>query len=77
VSDLVTTAEAAKLAGVTSAVVRMWRYRGLLLAAERRGRRPMYRPLDVLLAERATRTGVLAHYDDLPLRSAATGGVCP
>ena len=65
---LVTTAEAAELAGVSEAVIRMWRYRGHLRPAGRRGRRPLYDPVDVLLAERATRTGVVAHYDDLALR---------
>ena len=76
-SDLVTTAEAAKLAGVSQACVRMWRYRRLLPPSSYDGRRPLYHPLDVLLVERATRTGVVAHYDDLALRSDTTGVVCP
>lgn len=65
---LVTTAEAAELAGVSQTVIRMWRYRGHLRPAGWRGRRPLYNPVDVLLAERATRTGVVAHYNDLALR---------
>ena len=65
---LVTTAEAAELAGVSQTVIRMWRYRGHLRPAGWRGRRPLYDPVDVLLAERATRTGVVAHYNDLALR---------
>jgi hypothetical protein len=77
VNGLVTTAEAAALAGVSQACVRMWRYRGLLPPSSYDGRRPLYHPLDVLLVERATRTGVVAHTDDLLLRSVATGGVCP
>lgn len=65
---LVTTAEAAELAGVQPVHIRMWRYRGLLHRRGSHGRAPLYDPMEVLRVERATRTGVLAHYDDLALR---------
>jgi DNA-binding transcriptional MerR regulator len=67
-TTLVTTREAAELAGVSEVTVRMWRYRGLLRPRGRRVRSPLYDPMDVLMVERATRTGEVAHRDDLLLR---------
>lgn len=55
-NELISTTEAAALAGVTVAAVSNWRDRGILPAAgtDERGR-PLYRFIDVAKAERATR----------------------
>jgi len=55
-ASLVTTGEAAELAMVDAARGRDWKRRGLLTAAatDRRGW-PLFRPRDVLAAERLTR----------------------
>lgn len=55
-NELITTSEAATLAGVTVAAISNWRDRGLLAQSgtDHRGR-PLYRFLDVAKAERATR----------------------
>lgn len=70
VTTLVTTAEAARLAGVAPATIRTWRTRGLLRPRGMRGRSVLHDPREVLLAERATRTGVVAHHVDLVAYSA-------
>jgi len=53
---LVTTAQAAALAGVGPSAVRTWAHRGLLAASglDERGR-PLYRLRDVARAEQTTR----------------------
>lgn len=58
--DLTTTrwtvAQAAEAAQVTPNVVRNWKYRGLLTEAGRDFRgRPLFRAIDVIRAEKATR----------------------
>lgn len=54
--QLLTTAEAATLAGVSVHTVRQWVSRGHLLVADRDARgRPLYRWIDVAKAERFTR----------------------
>jgi DNA-binding transcriptional MerR regulator len=60
--DLLTTAEAAQLAGVSVDVIRQWKTRGHLPAAgnDQRGR-PLYRGIDVLHAEAATRKAARRH----------------
>jgi len=55
---LITTADAAQLAGVAPATVRDWQRRGLLKARGRRGRSSLWAADDVLDAE------VLAHRRD-------------
>lgn len=54
-ATLWTVAEAAEAAGVTADVIRAWCYRGRLTAAERRRGRPVFRAIDVIRAEKATR----------------------
>lgn len=53
--DLVSTNAAATAAGVAPGTIRSWASRGLLVAAVRRGGKPLYRVLDVLDAERDAR----------------------
>ena len=53
---LISTAEAAELAGVSAAVVRQWASRGILPRVGKAGRTTYYRLLDVAKAEHATRT---------------------
>lgn len=55
-NTLVTTAEAASIAGVKSAAIRMWKQRGLIKPAglDEKGH-PLYRLADIAKAERATR----------------------
>lgn len=53
--DLVDYSTAAKLAGVPETTVRQWKSRHHLEASAMDGRRPMFRPIDVLRAEAATR----------------------
>jgi DNA-binding transcriptional MerR regulator len=54
--DAITTTEAAELAGVKPAVIRQWKHRGQLAPiGETPAGRPLYRPIDVLRAEAATR----------------------
>ena len=54
--ELLTGPQAADLCGVGPATIRQWKCRGLLAPAglDERGR-PLYRQLDVALAEKATR----------------------
>lgn len=52
---LLTTAEAAKAAHVDEARIRDWDRRGLITPAAHADGRPVYRELDVLRAEAATR----------------------
>lgn len=61
--SLVTTAEAARHAGVSAAAVRQWASRGHLEATgtDDAGR-PLYRLLDVAKAERATRSHARRKY---------------
>jgi predicted site-specific integrase-resolvase len=55
-TTLWTTEQAAEAAQVNRNVVDNWRYRGKLEVAERDRRgRPLYRALDVIRAEKATR----------------------
>lgn len=55
-ATLWTVTEAAEAARVTPNVVHNWRYRGHLEIAERdRGGRPLFRAIDVIHAEKATR----------------------
>jgi DNA-binding transcriptional MerR regulator len=49
-----TTTEAAQAVGVEPGVIRIWAHRGHLKRINRSGR-PLYRALDVLAAEAATR----------------------
>lgn len=49
-----TTAEAAEAAGVTTAVIYQWKRRGKITPVNRCGW-PVYRALDILTAEAATR----------------------
>lgn len=49
-----TTAEAAEAVGVDPGVIRIWAHRGHLKRVNRSGR-PIYRAMDVLRAEAATR----------------------
>ena len=49
-----TTAEAAQAVGVEPGVIRIWAHRGHLQRVNRTGR-PIYRAMDVLRAEAATR----------------------
>jgi len=49
-----TTAEAAEAVGVDVGVIRIWAHRGHLKRANGSGR-PIYRAMDVLVAEKATR----------------------
>lgn len=54
--SLVTTTQAANLAGVTAATIRSWRSRGHLIPSQvDPGGRPLYRWIDVARAERRTR----------------------
>lgn len=56
-SRLWTTAEAARAAGVRADVIRAWKSRGHLEQASRNHLgQPLYRPVDVIRAEAATRT---------------------
>ncbi len=61
-NELVTTSEAARLAGVAVNTITTWRDRGTLTPAgtDDRGR-PLYRFLDVAKAERATRDRARRH----------------
>jgi len=53
---LVSTSEAAQIAGVSAATVRKWKQRGLIAPAGLDERnRPLYRMRDVALTERKTR----------------------
>lgn len=54
VSAVWTTAEAAEAVGVEPGVIRIWAHRGHLKRINGSGR-PLYRALDVLAAEAATR----------------------
>lgn len=55
-ATLWTVAQAAEAAGVTPHVVRNWKYRGVLEEAGRDWRdRPLFRAIDVIRAEKATR----------------------
>lgn len=55
-ATLWTVNEAADAAGVSPNVVHNWRYRGRLTVAERdRKGRPLFRAIDVIRAEKATR----------------------
>lgn len=55
-TELWTVAEAAEAAQVTPHVVRNWKYRGLLeQAGVNRQGRPVFRAIDVVRAEKATR----------------------
>lgn len=49
-----TTAEAADAVGVEPGVIRIWAYRGHIKRINGSGR-PLYRAMDVLAAEKATR----------------------
>jgi hypothetical protein len=52
-----TVAEAAEAAGVQPGVIRAWKHRGHLHAAAQDDRgRPLFRAIDVIRAEKATRT---------------------
>lgn len=53
--DLVDYPAAAKLSGVPEGTVRQWKSRHHLDPAGWDGRRPLFRPIDVLRAEAATR----------------------
>lgn len=53
---LLTTAEAAEAVGVEPGVIRVWAHRGHLKRANGRHGHPRYRLLDVLHAEKATRS---------------------
>lgn len=57
---LLTTAEAARAAHVDEARIRDWDRRGLITPAARADGRPVYRELDVLQAEAATRRAARA-----------------
>lgn len=58
-----TTAEAAEAAQVDPNVVRNWKYRGLLMPAKSDWRgRPLYRAVDVIRAEAATRKAARRSY---------------
>lgn len=52
---LLTSTEAATLAGVAASTIYTWKDRGILEPAKMRNGRPLYRVLDVARAERATR----------------------
>ena len=52
---LITSNEAATLAGVSASTIYTWKDRGILTPAAYRNGRPRYRVLDVARAERATR----------------------
>lgn len=55
-TTLWTTAEAAEAAGVAPGVIRIWAHRGHLKRANSaRARVPLYRAIDVVKAEKATR----------------------
>lgn len=54
-ASLITVAEAATLAHVAPSTVRSWAHRGSLTVADRQDGRPLFRPLDVLTAERDNR----------------------
>lgn len=59
--SLVTTTEAANLAGVSAATIRSWAHRRILEPAGREANgRPLYRWIDVARAERKTRDTVNA-----------------
>lgn len=49
------TAEAAEAVGVEPGVIRIWAHRGHLKRANGRQGRPLYRAIDVMNAEKATR----------------------
>ena len=77
-NDLLTTKEAAELAGVVPQAVRMWVKRGHLKVATYKGReirdeqgRPRYWRLDVAKAEYATRKRARFRRHDLQVASAA------
>ena len=60
--SLITTSEAAALAGVAVNTITTWRTRGLLTPAGQDDRgKPLYRFLDVARAERATRDKARRH----------------
>lgn len=60
--ELVTTSEAASLAGVAVNTITTWRNRGILTpAGSDTNGRPLYRFLDVAKAERATRDRARRH----------------
>ena len=54
-STLWTTAEAADAVGVDPGVIRIWAHRQHLQRANGKRGRPLYRAMDVLAAEKATR----------------------
>lgn len=58
--SLVSTVEAANLAGVTATTIRSWAKRGHLVPTCRENGRPLYRWIDVARAERKTRDAVHA-----------------
>lgn len=61
-NELISTTEAARIAGVTVAAISKWRERGQLTpAGHDKSGRPLYRFLDVAKAERATRDQARRH----------------
>lgn len=54
-ASLITVAEAAALARVEPPTIRSWVHRGSLTVADRQDGRPLFRPRDVLAAERGNR----------------------
>jgi predicted site-specific integrase-resolvase len=61
-TSLVTTAEAAELAGVSVGAIRIWVHRGHLTPVGRERGRLMYRWIDVAKAELATRKRARRRY---------------